>query len=68
MPSACFDANSNVSVHWKHAEGMSLRYDVIVLGDLIQSPSTEPDFVGIGVCVGGGDKKKIDSLTTTNLN
>ena len=32
MPSACFDANSNVSTHWKHAEGMSLRYGVIVLG------------------------------------
>ena len=31
MPSACFDANSNVSTHWKHAEGMSLRYGVIVL-------------------------------------
>ena len=23
MPSACFDANSNVSTHWKHAEGES---------------------------------------------
>ena len=30
---ACFDANSNVSTHWKHAEGMSLRYGVVVLGD-----------------------------------
>ena len=36
MPSACFDANSNVSMHWKHAEGMSLRYGVIVLGSLMQ--------------------------------
>ena len=26
---ACFAANSNVSTHWKHAEGMSLRYDAI---------------------------------------
>ena len=38
MPSACFDANRKVSPHWKHAEGMSLRYGVIVLGDLIQHP------------------------------
>ena len=36
MPSACFDANSNVSTHWKHAEGMSLRYGVIVLGNLMR--------------------------------
>ena len=36
MPSACFDANSNVSTHWKHAEGMSLRYGVIVLGSLMR--------------------------------
>ena len=28
MPSACFDANGNVLAHWKHAEGMSLRYGV----------------------------------------
>ena len=28
-PLACFAANSNVSTHWKHAEGMSLRYDAI---------------------------------------
>ena len=28
-PLACFDTNSNVSTHWKHAEGMSLRYDAI---------------------------------------
>ena len=35
MPSACFDANDNVSTHWKHAEGMSLRYGVIVLGNLM---------------------------------
>ena len=27
MPLAYFAANSNVSAHWKHAEGMSLRYD-----------------------------------------
>ena len=33
MPLVCFDANSNVSTHWKHAEGMSLRYGVVVLGD-----------------------------------
>ena len=26
------------STRWKHAEGMSLRYGVIVLGDLIQPP------------------------------
>ena len=36
MPSACFDANSNVSTHWKRAEGMSLRYGVIVLGSLMR--------------------------------
>ena len=36
MPSACFDANSKVSTHWKHAEGMSLRYGVIVLGSLMR--------------------------------
>ena len=44
MPFACFK-------HWfqritQHAEGMSLRYGVIVLGDLMQPPSqkfsTEP--------------------------
>ena len=28
MPLACFDANSKAS-HWKHAKGMSLRYDAI---------------------------------------
>ena len=33
MPLACFDANSNISTHWKHAKGMSLRYGVIVLGN-----------------------------------
>ena len=27
MPLACFDAICNVSTHWKHAEGMSLRDD-----------------------------------------
>ena len=27
MPLACFDANGKVSTHWKHAKGMSLRYD-----------------------------------------
>ena len=36
MPLACFDANSNVSTHWKHAEGISLRYGVIVLGSLMR--------------------------------
>ena len=36
MPLACFDANNNVSTHWKHAEGMSLRYGVIVLGNLMR--------------------------------
>ena len=36
MPLACFAANSNVSAHWKHAEGMSLRYGVIVLGSLMR--------------------------------
>ena len=31
MPSACFDGNHHFSVktHWKHAEGMSIRYGVI---------------------------------------
>ena len=32
MPSACFDAYSNVSTHWKHAEGMSPRYGVAIFG------------------------------------
>ena len=27
MPLACLDAICNVSTHWKHAEGMSLRDD-----------------------------------------
>ncbi len=36
MPLACFGANSNVSAHWKHAKGMSLRYGVIVSGNLMQ--------------------------------
>ena len=35
MPLACFGAISNVTMLWKHAEGMSLRYGVVVLGDLI---------------------------------
>jgi len=26
-----FDTNSNVSTHWKHAKGMSLRFDVIFM-------------------------------------
>ena len=30
MPLACFDAISNVSAHWKYAEGISLRYGIIV--------------------------------------
>ena len=34
MPSACFDAISNVSTPWKHAEGMSLRYGAVIFGDL----------------------------------
>ena len=33
---ACFGANSNLSAHWKHAKGMSLRYGVIVLENLIR--------------------------------
>ncbi len=32
MPLASFDTNINVSTHWKHAEGMSLRYGVVDLG------------------------------------
>ena len=35
MPLACFGAISNVTMLWKHAEGISLRYGVVVLGDLI---------------------------------
>ena len=27
MPSACFDVNNDVSTHWKHAKGITLRYD-----------------------------------------
>ena len=30
MPFVCSDATINVSTHWKHAKGMSLRYDVFV--------------------------------------
>ena len=33
-PLACFGANSNLSAHWKQAKGISLRYGVIVLGNL----------------------------------
>ena len=36
MPLACFGANCNLSAHWKHAKGMSLRYGVIVLENLIR--------------------------------
>ena len=36
MPLACFGANSNLSAHWKHAKGMSLRYGVIVLRNLMR--------------------------------
>jgi len=35
MPSECFDAIANVSTHWKHAKGMSLRYGVVVFCYLI---------------------------------
>ena len=35
MPLACFGAISNVTMLWKHAEGMSLRYGVVVIGYLI---------------------------------
>ena len=37
MPSACFDAISNVSTPRKHAEGMSLRYGAVIFGDLTHS-------------------------------
>ncbi len=37
MPSACFDAIRNVSTPWKHAKGMSLRYDAVIFGDLTHS-------------------------------
>lgn len=37
MPLACFGAISNVTMLWKHAEGMSLRYGVVVLSDLHHS-------------------------------
>ena len=40
MPSACFQRVDKLLLASKHAEGMSLRYGVIVLGDLIQ-PSLE---------------------------
>ena len=33
MPFVCFDATINVSTHWKHAKGMSLRYSVFVFSD-----------------------------------
>ena len=36
MPSACFAANGKLSTHWKHAKGMSLRYGVIVFGNLMR--------------------------------
>ena len=38
MPSACFQRVDKLLLESKHAEGMSLRYGVIVLGDLIQPP------------------------------
>ena len=54
MPSACFDGNHQFSVktHWKHAEGMSLRYDSVFDswdwgGDLV-------NWGGVGVFLGGG--------------
>ena len=47
MPSACFDASSNLSTCWKHAEGMSLRYGVIVLGDLTYPPNNKSQFSGV---------------------
>ena len=34
MPLACFGAISNVTMLWKHAEGMSLRYGAVIFGDL----------------------------------
>ena len=34
MPSACFDANRNLSTPWKHAEGMSLRSGAVIFGEL----------------------------------
>ena len=37
MPSVCFDAIRNVSTPWKHAKGMSLRYDAVIFGDLTHS-------------------------------
>ena len=37
MASACFDAIRNVSTRWKHAKGMSLRYDAVIFGDLTHS-------------------------------
>ena len=38
MPSACFQRVDKLLLASKHAEGMSLRHGVIVLGDLIQPP------------------------------
>ena len=38
MPSACFQRVDKLLLESKHAEGMSLRYGVIVLGDLIHPP------------------------------
>jgi len=35
MPLACFAANSNVSVHWKHTEGISLRHEAILLSLIV---------------------------------
>ena len=32
----CFAANGKLSTHWKHAKGMSLRYGVIVFGNLMR--------------------------------
>ena len=37
MPLACFAATGIVSMHLKHARGMSLRYGVAVLSDLHHS-------------------------------
>ena len=35
MPLASFDTNINVSTHWKHTEGMSLRDGSIIFGEML---------------------------------
>ena len=43
MPSACFN---NQSTHWKYAEGMSLRYSVIIFHGGTKKSLAHREWVG----------------------